>query len=111
MIKPKITNPPGKRGAPVGHKSATRVLGDPDDIIHVIVERWLECSYSFGAPLRTGKRIIFDIPPMQNVKETEYDLDAYKCSNCGSEVKSVHRNYSHTCDMGNYLVNYIVKLR
>ena len=68
MIKPKITNPPGKRGAPVGHKGATRVLGDPDEIIRVIVERWLECSYSFGAPLRTGKRIIFDIPASAECK-------------------------------------------
>ncbi len=31
MIRPKITNPPGKRGAPMGHKGATKVLGEPDE--------------------------------------------------------------------------------
>ena len=35
MITPKITNPPGKRGAPMKHKDATRVLEEPDEFIHV----------------------------------------------------------------------------
>ena len=111
MITPKITNPPGKRGAPKGHKGATRIHGEPDKIIHVTVDKCPNCSHSLGTPLRTEKRTIFDIPPPQNVKVTEYDLDVYKCSNCGSEVKSVHRDCPHTGDMGIYLLNYITMLK
>ena len=83
MIRPKIVNPPGKRGAPMGHKGATRVHGEPDEIIHVSVEKCPKCSLALGTPLRTEKKTIFDIPPPQKVKVIEYDLDVYKCKNCG----------------------------
>ena len=45
MIRPRITSPPGKRGAPMGHKGATKVLGEPDEIIHVSMERCPNCSH------------------------------------------------------------------
>ena len=46
MIRPNITNPPGKRGAPMGHKGATKVLGEPDEIIHVSMERCPNCIHA-----------------------------------------------------------------
>ena len=111
MFKPQVTNPPGKRGAPQGHKGATRVLDKPDEIIHVTAESCPDCSHPLDSPIRTEKRTIFDIPPPQRVKVTEYDLDVYRCSNCGREVKSVHRDCPQTGDMGIYLLNYIVMLK
>lgn len=50
MIRPKITNPSGKRGAPKGHKGATRIYGEPYEIIHVTVERCPECRHSLEHP-------------------------------------------------------------
>ena len=41
----------------------------------------------------------------------EYDLDVYKCSNCGIEVKAKHRDCPQTGDMGVYLLNYITMLK
>ncbi len=111
MIMPKITNPSGKSGAPIGHKGATKVLDVPDEIIHISMERCLNCSHALETPIRTEKKTIFDIPPPQKVKVTEYDLDVYKCSNCGREVKSVHRDCPQTDDMGIYLLNYITMLK
>ena len=111
MITPKITYPPGKRGAPSGHKGATKVLDVPDEIIHVTMETCPNCSHTLDAPIRIEKRKIFDIPPPQKTKVTEYDLDVYKCSNCGSEVKSVHRDCPQTGDMGIYLLNYVTMLK
>ena len=111
MIRPKITNPPGKRGAPTGHKGATRVLGEPDEIIHVSMEICPNCSHALETPIRTEKKTIFDIPPPQKVKVTEYDLDVYRCGNCGREVKPVHRDCPQTGDMGIYLLNYITMLK
>ena len=111
MIRPKMTNPPGKRGAPVGHNGSTRVHGEPDEIIHVSMERCPKCSHSLESPIRMEKKTIFDIPPPQRVKVTEYDLDVYRCSNCGREVKSVHRDCPQTGDMGIYLLNYITMLK
>ena len=111
MITPKITNPPGKRGAPRGHKGATRVLGEPDEIIHVSMEICPNCSHALDAPIRTEKRKILDIPPPQKVKVTEYDLDVYKCSNCGTEVRAKHKDFPNSGDMGIYLLNYITMLK
>ena len=111
MIRPKITNPPGKRGAPRGHKGATRVLGEPDEIIHVSMEICPNFSHALETPIRTEKKTIFDIPPPQKVKVTEYDLDVYRCGNCGREVKSVHRDCPQAGDMGIYLLNYITMLK
>lgn len=110
-FKPKISNPPGKRGAPKGHKGATRVLGEPDEIIHVSTEKCPNCSHILGSPIRTEKKTIFDIPPPREIKVTEYDLDVYKCSNCGSEIRSKHIDCPQTGDMGIYLLNYVTMLK
>ncbi|QRF75979.1 Transposase [Thermoplasmatales archaeon] len=111
MFKPKDIKPPGKRGAPPGHKGATREFGEPDEIIHVSEDKCPRCSSPLGSPIRTEKRTIFDIPPPQKIKVTEYDLDVYRCSSCGTEVKSKHRDCPQTGDMGIYLLNYITMLK
>ncbi len=64
-----------------------------------------------GSPIRTEKKTIFDIPPPQKIKVTEYDLDVYRCSNCGMYVKSKHRDCPQERDMGIYLLNYIKMLK
>jgi len=110
-FKPKKDKTPGKRGAPIGHKGATKVLGEPDEIVHVSEEKCPKCSHPLESPIRTEKKTIFDIPPPQKIKITEYDLDVYKCSNCGIEVKARHIDCPQTGDMGIYLLNYITMLK
>ncbi len=111
LLKPKINNPPGKRGAPLGHRGSTRIFGEPDEIIHVSTEKCPECSHPLGPPIRMEKKTIFDLPPPQKIRVTEYDLDVYKCSNCGMEVKAKHIDCPQTGDMGIYLLNYITMLK
>ena len=111
MFPPKVTNPPGKRGAPHGHKGATRVLGEPDKIIQVSADKCPKCDHELGSPIRMEKRTIFDIPPPQKIVVTEYDVDVYMCNNCGSEVKARHRDLPQKGDMGIYLLNYITMLK
>ena len=110
-FRPEISNPPGKRGAPKGHKGATREFGKPDEIIHASMEKCPECSHPLGSPVRTEKKTIFDIPPPQKIKITEFDLDVYRCSSCGIEVKAKHIDCPQTGDMGIYLLNYITMLK
>ncbi len=111
LFKPKISNPPGKRGAPMGHKGATRIHDTPDEVIHVSTEKCPKCNHPLGSPIRTEKKTIFDIPPPQKIKITEFQLDVYKCSNCGSEIRSKHIDCPQTGDMGIYLLNYITMLK
>ena len=108
---PKVTNPPGKKGAPIGHKGATMVLGEPDEIIHVTMEICLNCSHTLYAPIRTEKRKTMDIPPPQKTKVTEYELDIYKCSNCSMEVKAKHKDFPNRGDIGIYMLNYVAMLK
>ena len=110
-FQPKPDKTPGKRGAPKGHKGATRIHDKPDEIIHVSVEKCPECSHPLGSPIRTEKKTIFDIPPPQKIKITEFDLDVYKCSSCGIEVKAKHIDCPQVGDMGIYLLNYITMLK
>lgn len=83
----------------MGHKDATRVLGETTEIIHMTIKRCPNCSHILASPVLTEKKTIFDIQSLQNVKATEYNFYEYSCSNCGSEVKSVHRDYSLAGDM------------
>ncbi|MHB8360121.1 MAG: IS66 family transposase [Thermoplasmataceae archaeon] len=110
-FKSKTDKTPGKRGAPIGHKGATKVLGEPDEIIHVSTEKCPKCSHPLSSPIRTEKKAIFDIPPPQEIKVTEYVLDVYRCSNCGIEVKAKHMDCPQVGDMGIYLLNYITMLK
>ena len=110
-FKPKVINPPGKRGAPKGHKGATRIHSEPDEIIHVSEDKCPKCSNDLGSPIRMEKKTIFDIPPPQKIKITEFDLDVYKCNSCGIEVKAKHIDCPQTGDMGIYLLNYITMLK
>ena len=102
-FKPRIDKLQGKGGAPKGHKGATRIHGETDEIIHVSMEKCLNCSHMLASPIRTDKKSIFDIPPPEKVKVTEYVFDVYKCSNCGSEVKAKHLDCPQKGDMGIYL--------
>ena len=111
MFPPKIMNPPGKRGAPKGHKGATRILDNPDKIIHVTAETCPKCHHALGSPIRTKKRMMFDIPPPQKVMVTEFQVDVYKCSACNTEIKAKHPDMPQKGDMGVYLLNYITMLK
>ena len=106
MFPPKIMNPPGKRGAPKGHKGATRILDNPDKIIHVTAETCPKCHHALKSPLRTEKRMIFDIPPPQKVMVTEFQVDVYKCSTCNTEIKAKHPDMPQKGGMGVYLLKY-----
>ena len=90
----------------MGHKGATRVLGEPNEIIHVTMEICPNCSHILTSPIHTERKTILDIPPPQKVKVTECDLDAYKCSNCGKEVKSEHRDCPREGYIGIYSLKY-----
>ncbi|MHB1901676.1 MAG: hypothetical protein ACYCSO_06365, partial [Cuniculiplasma sp.] len=64
-FKPKPVNPDEKRGAPKGHKGATRIHDKPDEIIHIQADKCPECNHPLDSPIRTEKKTIFDIPPPQ----------------------------------------------
>lgn len=101
----------GKRGAPKGHRGATRKRPVPDEVIHVIMKQCPKCNHRLGEPIATETNIIEEMPPPQKIKVTQYELDVYKCPNCGIEVRAKHKDCPQIGNFGIYLLVYITMLK
>ena len=80
---------PKKRGAPNGHRGATRTPKEPDEIIDVIA----------------------DLPPPQKIKITQYNRWEVKCLDCGHQFNSKHPDCPKTGNFGIFLLVYITMLK
>jgi transposase len=88
------TNPPGKRGAPPGHRGATRDKPEPDEIIPVTMDQCPQCGSYLGSSISVESRTIEEIPPPQKILVTRYDLHTYICTSCGYKVTATHKDLS-----------------
>lgn len=109
--KKKKSSSPKKRGAPQGHRGATRKKPEPDDTIHVSVPVCPECNHELGDPVSTETVTIEDLPPPDKVKVTRYELDVYECPNCRAKVKAKHRDCPPKGNFGIYLLVYVTMLK
>ena len=102
---------PKKRGAPKGHRGATRKRPEPDEVIDVTMDVCPGCDHKLGGPVRTETRVIEDMPPPQVVKVTQYNVDIYECPHCGLEVTAKHPDCPRVGNFGIYLLVYITMLK
>ena len=110
--KPSKTDPtPKRRGAPKGHRGATRTKPIPDEIKHVTVKRCPKCNKKLGKPIRTETKIIEDLPSPQKIKVTQFELDVYHCKNCDLEVRAKHEDCPQKGNFGIFLLVYITMLK
>ena len=101
-----------KRGAPPGHRGATRKRREPEEVIHLSTEECPYCHHhGLGKPIRTETKIIEDMPPPKKIKVTQFDMDVYRCPNCGAEVKAKHEDCPQIGDLGIYLRVYMTMLK
>lgn len=64
---------PKKRGAPNGHKGATRPTKEPDETTEVIADHCEKCDSPNIEKLENCEiSIIEDLPPPQKIKTTQY---------------------------------------
>ncbi len=105
-------NPPkqitsSKRGAPKGHKGATRQTPEPDEIIDIKAE-FCECCNSDDLEIENVEPItIEDIPPPPKIKVTQYNVHSYKCRKCGHRFTA--KNNKHILpDEGRFGINLLV---
>jgi len=110
--KPENIPIPKKRGAPKGHKGATRPTKEPDDTKEVIAVHCEKCdSHNIEKMENCEISIIEDIPPPQKIKTTQYNLWEVKCRDCGHQFISKHPDCPKTGNFGIYLLVYIVMLK
>jgi hypothetical protein len=80
----KRKKPPGRKG---GHPGISRFR--PEEVDHFkehIPERCPECHGPLGHPIKTYKRYVEDIPPIQKPEVTEHTLHGAWCSRCKKVV-------------------------
>jgi len=103
---------PKKRGAPKGHKGATRLTKEPDEIIDVISDHCENCGSSkIEKQENYETSVIEDIPPPQKIKVTQYNRWEVKCNDCGHQSISKHPDCPNTGNFGIFLLVYIVMLK
>lgn len=103
---------PKKRGAPNGHKGATRPAKEPDEIIDVIADHCEKCGGSnIEKQEKCETSVIEDLPPPQKIKTTHYNRWGVKCKDCGHQFISKHPDCPKTGNFGIFLLVYIVMLK
>jgi transposase len=101
------TDLPGKRGAPPGHRGATREKPKPDEIIPVMIDRCPQCGSFLGDSIGVESRTIEEIPPPQKTSVIRYDLHKYMCPGCGYEVTATHNDCPKVGNFGVRLMTLI----
>ncbi len=102
---------PKKRGAPNGHKGATRPTKEPDETKEVISDHCENCgSTNVEKQDKCETSVIEDIPPPQKVKTTRFNRWWIKCNDCGHQAISKHEDCPNNGAFGIFLLVYIVML-
>ena len=101
-----------KRGAPKGHRGATRPTPVPDKIVEATASQCEKCGGSNLEPLENVKKsVIEDIPPPQKIKVTQYNRREVRCLDCDHQFISKHPDCPQIGNFGIYLLVYITMLK
>ncbi len=101
----------GKRGAPRGHRGATRKFWKPDEIIPVPADHCPRCGCDPGESKSVETVIIEELPPPRKVKVIQYELCKYECPSCGLTFTTNHRDCPKEGVFGVSLLTYITMLK
>lgn len=102
-----------KRGAPKGHKGATRPKPEPDITTDVKADQCENCgSHNIVDLEKIKQRIIEDIlSSVQTIQATQFNLHTLKCKDCGHEFVSKHPNCPNEGNFGPNLLVYMTMLK
>lgn len=100
-----------KRGAPKGHRGATRKIPEPDKIIQVPARRCPTCDQDPGEPIDTKKKIIEELVTPPKIEVIQYDLDFHECQHCGNKFTAKHEDCPTKGRFGVNLLVYSTMLK
>ncbi len=96
-----------KRGAPKGHKGATRQTPEPDEIIDIKADFCERCN-SYDLEIENvDSTTIEDIPAPPKIKVTQYNVHSYKCRKCGHRFTAKNNKYTYP-EEGRFGINLLV---
>ena len=102
-----------KRGAPKGHKGATRPKPEPDITIDVKADQCENCgSHNIVDLEQIKQHIIEDIlSTIQTIQATQFDQHTIMCKDCGHEFLSKHPDCPNEGNFGPNLLVYMTMLK
>lgn len=103
--------PRGKRGAPKGHRGATRKTPEPDEVVSVTTDTCPFCGGNSGVPQGVETALVEELPPPRKIKVTKYEFHTYECPNCGLRFTIKHKDYPCEGVFGVNLLTYITMLK
>ena len=104
-------NPSRKRGAPKGHKGASRKTPAPDEIIPVTADCCPNCGCTLDEPENIETATVEELPPPQKVIVKQYEFHTYTCPGCGYHFTTQHDDCPKSGVFGVNLLTYITILR
>lgn len=100
------------RGAPKGHRGATRPTPVPDEVVEVVAPVCEQCGSTHIETLGTCESsIIEDIPPPQKIKVTQFNRWNISCRDCGHSFVSKHPDCPQVGRLGIYSLVYTTMLK
>ncbi|RCV65529.1 Transposase [Methanophagales archaeon] len=72
-----------KRGAPKGHRGATRSTPEPDREVEVTTDQCDLCGSANLEECGVEKQVIEELPPPPKIEVIQFNRHKYKCQDCG----------------------------
>lgn len=100
------------RGAPKGHKGATKHFRKPDVVKEVTKDYCPRCSSTNIADRNSAEvKVAEEIPPPQKTIVTQYNLHKYGCLDCGHEFTASDEDCPVVGNFGPRFTTYVVMLK
>jgi transposase len=102
-----------KRGAPKGHRGATRLKPEPDEIIDVTAITCEKCGSRNIQRLKDVHNSTVEdfVPTEKKIKVTQFNRHRVKCMDCGHVFISKHPDCPQVGNFGIYLLVYVTMLK
>lgn len=100
-----------KRGAPIGHKGATRKIPEPENTVSVKSDKCANCGKDPGKPIATEEKVTEELVSPPTIKATRFILYKYKCQHCGHKYTAKHKDCPQKGDFGVNLLTYVTMLK
>ena len=100
-----------RRGAPKGHRGATRPTPEPDRVVEVTAEQCDRCGSPNLEECGVEKEVIEEIPPPPKIEVIQFNRHKYKCQDCEHEFTAKDAECPQKGRFGVNLLVYLIMLK
>lgn len=100
-----------KRGAPNGHRGATRPTPEPDRVVEVTTDQCDLCGSVNLEECGVEKQVIEELPPPPKIEVIQFNRHKYKCQDCGHVFIAKDEKCPQKGRFGVDLLVYLIMLK